>query len=67
VKDENYELLADSHSILNRLSKKFKQIFKKERERSCRVFIWLRMGTSGFLRKRLWNFYFHKLREICWV
>ena len=49
MKGENYELFADSHSILNRLSKKLKQIFKKEHESSYRVFNWLRMGTSGFL------------------
>jgi len=53
VKDGNYELLADSHSILNTLSTKLKYIFKKEHERSWRVFIWLRMGTSGFLWQRL--------------
>jgi hypothetical protein len=49
VKDENYELLADSCSILNTLNKKLKEIFKKEHERFWRVFIWLRMATSGVL------------------
>jgi hypothetical protein len=47
VKDENYELLADSHSILNRPSEKLKQIFKKEHERSWALFIWLRKGQVG--------------------
>ena len=49
MKDENYEFLADSHSILNTLNRKLKEILKIELERSWRVFIWFRMGTIRVL------------------
>jgi hypothetical protein len=50
VKNENYELLADYHSILNGLSYKSQNRFSR---RSMRVLGWYLSGsgwgTSGFL------------------